>query len=158
MFNLDIKYSFYHPQMPYTLFLHTFRAIYFFKILLILTITVYLLTFRLGLNPCSAKWTCFLPHLKRKWTFLSCFPPASGQTCEVDIKECVKNPCRNGATCQNTLGSYQCSCKPGFTGRNCETNIDDCKPSKFSSSWCVTAKARRKTCKRILSCRTHSLS
>lgn len=58
------------------------------------------------------------------------FSSLSGQTCEVDIKECVKSPCLNGATCQNTLGSYRCTCKPGFTGRNCETNIDDCKPSK----------------------------
>lgn len=55
-------------------------------------------------------------------------PP--GQTCEIDINECVKSPCRNGATCQNTNGSYRCACRTGFTGRNCDTDIDDCKPSK----------------------------
>lgn len=81
-----------------------------------------------------------LSHSLLLTTLLSCglFIFFSGQTCEVDIKECVKNPCRNGATCQNTLGSYRCGCKPGFTGRNCETNIDDCKPSKtfnLSSFW-----------------------
>lgn len=56
-----------------------------------------------------------------------------GQTCEVDINECVKNPCRNDAICQNSIGSYKCSCKSGYTGRNCETDIDDCKPSKCPS-------------------------
>lgn len=54
----------------------------------------------------------------------------AGQTCEIDINECVKSPCRNGATCQNTNGSYRCACRTGFTGRNCDTDIDDCKPSK----------------------------
>lgn len=57
-----------------------------------------------------------------------------GQTCEIDINECVKSPCKNGASCQNTIGSYQCSCKPGFTGRDCETDINDCKPSKPQNS------------------------
>lgn len=42
----------------------------------------------------------------------------------------MKSPCRNGATCQNTNGSYRCACRTGFTGRNCDTDIDDCKPSK----------------------------
>lgn len=56
--------------------------------------------------------------------------PSIGQTCEVDINECVKNPCLNGATCENTKGNYRCGCKAGYAGRNCETNIDDCKPSK----------------------------
>uniref|UniRef100_A0A8V5H3B8 Neurogenic locus notch homolog protein 1 n=1 Tax=Melopsittacus undulatus TaxID=13146 RepID=A0A8V5H3B8_MELUD len=51
----------------------------------------------------------------------------TGQTCEIDINECVKSPCRNGATCQNTNGSYRCACRTGFTGRNCDTDIDDCK-------------------------------
>lgn len=58
-----------------------------------------------------------------------CCCPA-GQTCEIDINECVKSPCRNGATCQNTNGSYRCLCRVGFAGRNCDTDIDDCQPSK----------------------------
>lgn len=53
-----------------------------------------------------------------------------GQTCEIDINECVKSPCRNGAICHNTMGSYQCKCQPGYTGQRCETDTDDCKPSK----------------------------
>uniref|UniRef100_A0A672HTE0 EGF-like domain-containing protein n=1 Tax=Salarias fasciatus TaxID=181472 RepID=A0A672HTE0_SALFA len=52
-----------------------------------------------------------------------------GQTCEIDINECVKSPCRNGAVCLNTMGGYQCKCLPGYTGQKCETDIDDCKPS-----------------------------
>ena len=37
-----------------------------------------------------------------------------------DINECVlENPCRNGATCINNAGSYQCICLPGFSGPHC---------------------------------------
>lgn len=79
-------------------------------------------------------------------TFVACllhlisFPVIAGQTCEIDINECVKNPCLNGAICQNSIGSYKCNCKSGYTGRNCETDIDNCKPSKpisfsFSTLW-----------------------
>lgn len=53
-----------------------------------------------------------------------------GQTCEIDINECVKSPCRNAAICHNTMGGYQCLCQPGYTGLKCETDTDDCKPSK----------------------------
>ena len=56
--------------------------------------------------------------------------PSPGQTCEIDINECVKSPCRAGASCQNTNGSYRCHCHAGYTGRNCETDIDDCRPSE----------------------------
>lgn len=59
---------------------------------------------------------------------------SAGQTCEIDINECVKSPCRNGATCQNTNGSYRCLCRAGFAGRNCDTDIDDCQPSKSKGS------------------------
>lgn len=58
-------------------------------------------------------------------------PPPPGQTCEVDINECVKSPCRHGASCQNTNGGYRCHCQAGYTGRNCETDIDDCRPSEW---------------------------
>lgn len=56
--------------------------------------------------------------------------PLTGQTCEIDINECVKSPCRNGASCQNTHGGYYCHCRAGYTGRHCENDVDDCWPSK----------------------------
>jgi hypothetical protein len=38
----------------------------------------------------------------------------------VDIDECASNPCRNGATCKQSVDNYHCSCLPGFTGKNCQ--------------------------------------
>lgn len=44
-----------------------------------------------------------------------------GHLCEVDIDECDPNPCVNGASCLDGLGSYTCRCLPGFNGTRCET-------------------------------------
>ena len=38
----------------------------------------------------------------------------------IDINECSPNPCQNGATCVDLVGSYRCDCKSGYTGSNCE--------------------------------------
>ncbi|XP_065181489.1 fibrillin-2-like [Sycon ciliatum] len=46
-----------------------------------------------------------------------------------DIDECVtgSHVCHANSTCQNTIGSYNCSCHSGFTGdgKNC-TDINEC--------------------------------
>ena len=39
----------------------------------------------------------------------------------LDMDECSSNPCMNGASCQDGMGSYSCSCKDGFFGSHCET-------------------------------------
>jgi len=45
----------------------------------------------------------------------------------VYVDECgISSPCRNGATCVNTNGSYVCECAIGYEGRDCITNTDDC--------------------------------
>lgn len=51
-----------------------------------------------------------------------------GPYCTEDVDECgtTPSPCRNGGTCQNNEGSYQCICVNGWTGKDCEINIDDC--------------------------------
>ena len=38
----------------------------------------------------------------------------------VDVNECANNPCKNGAKCTNTRGSYTCTCDSRFTGKNCD--------------------------------------
>ncbi|KAH3730367.1 hypothetical protein DPMN_056351, partial [Dreissena polymorpha] len=43
------------------------------------------------------------------------------------INECTtSNPCRNGGSCNNAVGSYTCACNPGYSGTNCSTDVDEC--------------------------------
>lgn len=39
----------------------------------------------------------------------------------IDINECNGKPCKNGATCVNTVGSYRCQCASGYNGQNCQS-------------------------------------
>lgn len=56
-----------------------------------------------------------------------------GHLCHEDVDECsLSAPCRNGATCRNTPGSYQCLCTAGYEGPDCLINTDDCASCKFS--------------------------
>ncbi|XP_069560144.1 sushi, nidogen and EGF-like domain-containing protein 1 isoform X4 [Brachyistius frenatus] len=45
--------------------------------------------------------------------------------CE-EINECLSQPCLNGGTCRNKMGSYQCVCSDGFSGNRCQTVEDPC--------------------------------
>ncbi|XP_072024938.1 uncharacterized protein [Amphiura filiformis] len=38
----------------------------------------------------------------------------------IDANQCVSNPCLNGATCTDRVGSYTCTCVPDWTGINCD--------------------------------------
>ncbi|CAB1422597.1 unnamed protein product [Pleuronectes platessa] len=38
----------------------------------------------------------------------------------IDGDQCNPNPCQNGATCQDGVGSYVCWCQLNFDGKNCE--------------------------------------
>lgn len=41
-----------------------------------------------------------------------------------DINECITiQPCKNGATCTNTIGSYMCRCDSGYQGLLCDQGI-----------------------------------
>ena len=34
--------------------------------------------------------------------------------------ECLSNPCQNGATCEDGIGSFTCHCLEGFEGVTCD--------------------------------------
>ena len=41
-----------------------------------------------------------------------------------DVDECkVNNPCKNGATCVNSVGGYSCQCPANYKGQHCEEGI-----------------------------------
>lgn len=54
--------------------------------------------------------------------------------CLSDVDECIKNPCANGAQCQNTYGSYKCNCSLGFSGQMCEFRTE-VRNEFVSTSW-----------------------
>ena len=39
-----------------------------------------------------------------------------------DIDDCVPNPCKNGAVCQDGVNSYICNCTTGYSGPTCSTS------------------------------------
>lgn len=71
-----------------------------------------------------------LPRPSRQCPDPSCVHPSrhtgyTGTHCEVDIDECVPDPCHYG-TCKDGVATFTCLCQPGYTGHHCETNINEC--------------------------------
>ena len=50
-----------------------------------------------------------------------------GTQCELDIDECLENPCQNGGICENSPpGSFTCDCSAtGFFGTLCESETEN---------------------------------
>ena len=50
-----------------------------------------------------------------------------GAQCDLDIDECLSDPCHNAAMCEDLpAAAYRCHCLPGYTGVNCEVDVDEC--------------------------------
>lgn len=56
----------------------------------------------------------------------SCLSGFRGPRCEVNVDECARSPCANGATCVDHINHYTCACPPGYAGRHCERPTDRC--------------------------------
>ena len=59
---------------------------------------------------------CELQIMKRLQLEQSLYVAVSGSRCDVDVNECVSNPCQHGGTCEDQVNGFICGCPPGFTG------------------------------------------
>ena len=64
-----------------------------------------------------------------------------GRHCELNKNDCLPfNPCLNGGTCHDRVGSYHCECPPGKTGLVC--HLDDAcasNPCRAPNAICETS-------------------
>lgn len=53
-----------------------------------------------------------------------------GHNCEIEVDECLSDPCHNGATCVDHLNAFSCICQDGFEGIKKSTEQELCKPTQ----------------------------
>ena len=51
----------------------------------------------------------------------------TGEGCEVEVDECIPDPCLNNGRCVDQLNGYICICSPGFQGTECQEKIEYCQ-------------------------------
>ncbi|KAK3739936.1 hypothetical protein QZH41_015977, partial [Actinostola sp. cb2023] len=79
--------------------------------------------YRSAENNCN----CSSKNMTCKFNFFDgthqceCKPGFTGESCEININECVSNPCENGGSCEDQVNGYKCACVTGYEGNNCET-------------------------------------
>ncbi|KAK9874636.1 hypothetical protein WA026_005463 [Henosepilachna vigintioctopunctata] len=81
-------------------------------------------------NPCKHEGVC---EEGDKGPLCKCRYYA-GEFCEFDLNECDSNPCLNGATCINEIGSFHCICPPNMTGIYCGQTLSSTSLFYFNFS------------------------
>ncbi|KAK3587075.1 hypothetical protein CHS0354_014947 [Potamilus streckersoni] len=76
-----------------------------------------------GVSRCMNGGTCM--NISAENYICICPHGFTGKDCELDIDECLNNPCQQSASCHNIAGNYSCNCPSRYTGQNCE--LDTCK-------------------------------
>ena len=100
-----------------------------------------------GVGLCTSQANTFFT---RNYSCLCC-DAYKGQYCEeLDSCHASRNPCKNGATCQDIVDgvadSFNCSCVPGYEGTFCEKNIDECQSNPCINGGFCSDYINRYTC------------
>ncbi|XP_073424812.1 aggrecan core protein [Dendrobates tinctorius] len=75
-----------------------------------------------------------------------CPPGYGGDSCDIDIDECLPSLCVNGATCVDGIDSFKCLCLPSYGGDLCQIDLDVCEEgwTKFQG-YCYKHFSERET-------------
>lgn len=57
-----------------------------------------------------------IPHYTEKFIMQDLLLHGTGQHCDVNINECISQPCQNDGTCIDEINGYTCQCHPGVSG------------------------------------------
>ena len=52
-----------------------------------------------------------------------CDKGSTGSDCRANIDDCRRGLCKNGATCRDKIGSFECICQPGWDGLYCHIKV-----------------------------------
>ncbi|KAG8575250.1 hypothetical protein GDO81_009490 [Engystomops pustulosus] len=55
-----------------------------------------------------------------------CPPGYGGESCDIDVDECLPSPCVNGATCVDGIDTFKCLCLPSYGGDLCQIDLEVC--------------------------------
>ncbi|CAG10655.1 unnamed protein product, partial [Tetraodon nigroviridis] len=69
-------------------------------------------------KPCANGATCM--NTGQGSYTCACLPGFTGVNCDLEIRECDSQPCRNGGHCLDSENGYTCECPQGFEGTHCE--------------------------------------
>ena len=58
-----------------------------------------------------------------------------GDMCEINVDDCVDNPCLNNSSCVDGVNSHTCVCSPGYTSETCTvtSTVNDCDQGLLGS-------------------------
>ncbi|XP_029031043.1 protein eyes shut homolog isoform X2 [Betta splendens] len=98
-----------------------------------------------SLQPCANGGRCVLSGATgytcvcaRGWT---------GQHCRVNVNDCVRHWCQNGATCVDEIDGYSCLCPSGYAGVHCEEDMDHCLDHRCSERGLCLDQRHNFTCR-----------
>ena len=92
---------------------------YFFPCILLYFHRFFLLEINnCGLEACTDTGVC-IEDIRGHYCL--CDPGFTGANCELDIDDCLTNPCVHGKCEDNGTDSFVCMCFDGFEGEECDT-------------------------------------
>lgn len=76
-------------------------------------------------NPCRNDGSCEVNSPTRRGDVFNeyickCQPGFEGVHCQINVNDCASQPCKNGGTCRDLDGDYNCRCPSPYVGKQCQ--------------------------------------